>query len=237
MKRLRYTHILTLMILCISLLPACTELDNYDEPEWGTIYGKLIDSVTGEPMLTEQPGGFRIRYIEQGYQFDVSPQNFHGKADGTFERSDIVPATYKVLPIEGPFIPVIDSATVVVPPNGRAEVNFTVTPYLNVNASAVASGTTIEVTYTLSRPQFTSKIQERKTLCSDVPTVSHANGVFIKHVTTTLSGISDEVILSTTYKDVITGLQSGKTYWVRAAARVNASGRFNYSPVFEVKLP
>lgn len=237
MKSLKYTYILIFLVLCGGFLAGCTELDNYEEPEWGTIYGKLIDSVTGEPMLTEQPNGFRIRYIEQDYEFDVSPQNFHGKADGTFERSDIVPAAYKVFPIEGPFIPVSDSATVVVPPNGRAEVNFTVTPYLNVNASAVVSGTAIEVTYTISRPQFTSKIQERKTLCSDIPTVSHANGVFIKHVTTNLSGVSDNVILSTTYKDVITGLQSGKTYWVRAAARVNASGRFNYSPVFEVTIP
>jgi hypothetical protein len=216
-------------------LVSCTELDNYDAPT-GTIYGKVIDNITNEPILTEEPNGFRVRYIEQNYiNPSVSVQNFYGKADGTFERGYIFPATYKVFPIEGAFFPVTDSATVVVEDNGRTEVNFTVTPYLNVTASAVADGNDIVITYNISRTQTGDKIAVRRALCSYVPTVS--NTVYYKDVTTSLTGISDEVILETTYTDTIQDFPSG-TYYVRAAARTNnANSRFNYSPVMKIEIP
>ncbi len=222
-------------LTCLFCLLACTKLDNYTAPT-GTIYGKVIDAVTQQPLLTEIPNGFRIRYIEQDYiNPNVSVQNFYGKADGSFERGYIFAASYKVFPIEGAFFPVKDSTLVVVTDNQKTEVIFTVVPYLNIDASVKVDGKNIVVDYKISRPQVGDKIFQRRALCSKVPTVN--NTVFYKDVTTNLSGINDNTILNTNYSDTIKGLAAG-TYYVRAAARTsNANSKFNYSAVVEVVVP
>lgn len=217
------------------LLGACSDLDNYDPPT-GTIYGRLIDETSDEPFETEQPNGFRIRYIEQDYiNPNVAIQNFHGKADGSFERSDIFPATFKVFPIEGAFFPLTDSATVTV--SGRTEVNFNIVPYLHLNATAEAyNGNNIIVRYNISRSLAGPKIMERKALCSHIPTVN--NTVWLQQAATNLSSLSDDTILAGSYADTIKALETGKTYYIRAAARTaNANNRFNYSKTISITLP
>ena len=55
-----------LSVLCltvIGMMVSCNKFDNYDAPD-GTISGKVIDNVTGNPIITEQPHGFRIKYDE-----------------------------------------------------------------------------------------------------------------------------------------------------------------------------
>jgi len=217
------------------LLAACSKLDNYEGPT-GTIFGKVIDSVTKQPIFTEQPNGILIRYIEQDYiNSKVSPQSFFVKADGTFEKAGVFAATYKVLPVEGAFFPIKDTSTITVDDNGHTEVNFTVTPYLNLAASAKADGNNIVVTYNISRPRAADKIMERKALASVVPTVN--NTTWFKNVTTGTNNVNDNVILSTTYSDTIKALPSGK-YYVRAAARTgNSYNKFNYSAIAEVTIP
>ena len=216
-------------------LAGCSKLDNYEAPN-GTLFGNIIDSVTKQPILTEQPNGIQIRYIEQNYiNPKVSVQNFFVKDNGTYERAMLFAATYKVIPVEGAFFPVTDTALVTINENGRTELNFTVTPYLNLTANARADGNNIIVTYNITRPRAADKIIERKALVSVVPTVN--NTTWFKNVTTSTSSITDNVILSTTYNDTIKSLASG-TYYVRAAARTgNAYNKFNYSSVATISIP
>jgi hypothetical protein len=213
------------------LLAACSEIDNYGEPN-GAIYGTLTDNITNEPLQSEQPNGFNIKLFEKGGQMN-SPIIFSGKADGTYENAWIFQNEYKVIPTEGAFFPV---DTVVVNVGSRTEVNFTVIPFLAVvNASVQPSAGKITASYRIARSRVGDKIIERKTLVSKIPTVN--NAIYNWKQDTNVSGIADEDLLGTQFTDEVTGLAAGK-YYVRIAVTTNnALKRYNYSEVFEVTVP
>lgn len=221
----------SVMIVLFTII-SC-EYDNYDPPSAG-IQGTVTDAITGESFQSEQPEGYRIRLIEQGYS-DPVPIDFWGRADGTFGHSKLFPAEYEVIPIEGAFFS--SDAIMVDVQHSETEVNFTVTPFLAITASAdLTPDNDVVISYTISRDQAGDKIIQRHSLAAEQPAVS--NNVFDHRVSQNLSGITDEDILNTQYSDTLTGLQPGQTYYVRAAARTdNFLGRYNYSEVFEIEIP
>lgn len=216
----------------IAFMSACKKIDNYDAPN-GAIYGKLVDKVTGEPLLSEQPNGYTIKLFEKNGSMN-SPVSFQGKADGTYENTMIFQNEYKVIPCEGAFFP-LDTVSLRV--GARTELNFDITPFLSVAGAAVSpSAGKITTSYKITRPQAADKIVERETLVSSIPTVNSV--VFDFKATTDLSGISDTDVLAASYTDEVTGLVSGKTYYVRIAVRTNNElKRYNYSKVFQVIIP
>ena len=71
----------------IPLLCSCT-VDTYDTPS-ETLTGKLV-CPDGSPLITEQPNGFKIRLNEVvGGNVTNLPQDFWGRADGTFTNTKI----------------------------------------------------------------------------------------------------------------------------------------------------
>ena len=77
---------------------------------------------------------------------------------------------------------------------------------------------------------------ERKAVAFQSDKVSST--VFNAQVTTNLSAIPDEDILDTEFTDTITGLESGKTYYVRVAAKTNNSNnKYNYSEIIQITVP
>lgn len=60
------------------------EVDNFDQPE-ASIYGRIIDSTTGENYLTDQ-GDVHIRIWEKSYSDNPNPQDLAVKMDGTYNR-------------------------------------------------------------------------------------------------------------------------------------------------------
>lgn len=144
---------ISFLLLLFSVLFSCTELDNYDEPD-ARLNGEVIDKVTGEPLSTEQPQGFRIRYREVSEKYpDAQNYYFWGKADGSFNNSKMFAATYEVTPVEGPFMtPTPEIVTV----EGTTTVRFEVTPYLSISADRIdfnASAKSLHVEFNVSRPQ------------------------------------------------------------------------------------
>ncbi len=233
---MKHKHIFYGLVSLLVLTVSCGEDDNYAAPDAG-IRGSVIDNITKQPIQTEMPNGIRIRMLEKKY---ATPANidFWVKADGTFENTKVFTGVYDIMPIEGAFFPV-DAKEVNV--QGMTEVNFTVIPYLAITASAAASPGTVTFTYKLSRSQAAGKITEARVMASSIPTVNttvfdQINGAN-KSVTRDLSGIDDEVILDSEYTDTIAGLVSGKTYYVRVAARTSTIAKYNYSPVIIVQVP
>lgn len=229
MKRKYLQYILGLVIVAVSCKK---DIDDYAEPK-DTIKGKIIDDITGAPILTEQPDGIKMRLFEDGYGSNLVSIDFWTKSDGTYEQGRIFPATYKVVPAEGAFFPV-DTQTVTV--NGVAEADFTVTPFLAVEATITPGSGSVSATYKLKRTRVGDKISDAKILASGVPTVSNAVYDPGKSVTRTLTDIPDTTILATQYTDILSGLESGKTYYVRVAARTGGA-KYNYSPVTAVTIP
>lgn len=227
----RYSNIFGLIMIVIGLTFSSCEQDNYSLPQGG-IKGSVLDS-SNNPIQTEQPGGIKIRMIELKYGDGVTPNDFWCKADGTFVNEFVFEGKYKVVPIEGAFFPV-DPVEVNI--SGVTNVDFKVVPYLKIEATASLSGGNVVVSYKLSRERVGGKITEVKTLVSSYPTVS--NTINEKSITHNLSGTDDVSILATNYTDTVTGLSSGKTYYIRVGAiAVNSYNKFNYSAIFEIKIP
>lgn len=223
-----------LCLLVAALTVSCEKLDNYDGPE-ETLTGRVIDQVSGEPIITEQPNGFRIKMSEISWSDNPEPEYFWGKADGTFTNTKIFAGTYEVSPVEGAFFPV-EPQTVTL--KGNVNVDFKVIPYLTVTASEIkrVNDETLEVTYTISRSQVGDKILDARVFASTNPNVG------INILTNDLSPLKDlkevpdEEILQTTFKETIKGLKKGKTYYVRVGARTdNFSKRYNFTKITKIE--
>lgn len=220
--------IVSLFTIFSSLVTSC-EIDNYEPPKDG-FKGALIDSTLNIPFQAGSQS--RIRMSEVKYGPAALLTYTPTKPDGTFENSPMFGGKYKMVPIEGAFFP---ADTVVVNIKGMTEVNFKVEPFLRIKASAIVLANSVTVTYNLSRSRASGKISMCKTLLSASSLVS--NSVSEKDVTNDVSAQSDATILTRTFTDTITGLQSG-TYYVRAAALANNSlSSYNYSEVIKIEIP
>jgi hypothetical protein len=221
-----------ILVFVIAAFNSCGKIDNYDAPNGG-IYGKVTDLITNEGIQTEEPNGFNIKLFEKGGLMNI-PITFSGKPDGTYENKFIFQNEYKVLPVEGAFYQIVDTAVVQV--GTHTEVNFSVVPYVAVTNVTVTAGVgSVTAVYNIARTQVGGKISTRKTLVSRVPTCSNTVNDF--STSTSITSITDDVLLATQFTDVVTGLTSGKTYWVRVGVlATNSLNRYNYSKVFEVTI-
>ena len=120
--------------IAILSLPSCFKLDNWDEPDC-TFYGTIFDSYTEKPLLASQ-NDWQIRIWERSWTGQeggaTTQQDLRIKQDGTFQNTKLFAGTYDMLPYDGPFWQVIDTAKNVVL-KGKVEQNFTVTPYLVID--------------------------------------------------------------------------------------------------------
>ena len=228
MKRIKLFSLCLLAAFGVS----CADVDNYDAPE-ETIRGTVTDLITGEPLVTEQPNGFRIQLAEISWSDNPQLEYFWGKADGTFQNTRLFPGTYEVTPIEGPFFDV-EAKTVEV--KGVTEVNFEVMPYLHVTASIQRNGETLNVTYNIERQRVGEKIIDARVFVSTNPNVG--SNILDNDLSPMrdFSSTPDEEVLGATYQETITGLEVGRTYYVRVGARTDAGDkRYNFTKTVELQ--
>jgi hypothetical protein len=164
------------MLICLTAisLNSC-ELDNYAEPQ-ETLKGKVVDVVTGEPVLTDQGSeGTRIRLNELSWKETAVPSNFdfYCKKEGVFQNTKVFKGHYNVR-IDGAFIPLVRrnaaGDTLVdeskyIDIKGVTEVNFQVQPFLRlewVGTPTVNNGkitASFKVTRGVSPADFKAKIE------------------------------------------------------------------------------
>lgn len=222
------------LLIVIMILISCGKIDNYKAPDGG-IYGKLVDSITMDNLQNDQPNGFAIKLFENGASM-TSPIRSTGKSDGTYENAFVFQNEYMVVPTDGAFFPVDTARGVKI--GTHTELNFNVMPFLAVtNVKVTPSTGQITAEYKIARSRIGDKIVQRKTLVSKIPTVN--NVVFdYNFQDNNLSGTPDANVLATNFTDVVSGLTSGTTYYVRIAVRTdNPLKKYNYSKVFTVKIP
>ncbi|MCL3853843.1 DUF3823 domain-containing protein [Parabacteroides sp. GYB001] len=226
-------NLLMCMLFVLGMM-SCGDIDNMEGPN-AAIAGSLIDETTNKPIISEQPNGFRIKMVETSWSESATPEYFWGKADGTFKNTKIFSATYDVQPVEGAFFPVEPVSVTI---KKSENIDFKVTPYLAIHPKKVEiAGDAIEVEWTISRPKVGDKILDTRVF------VVHDNlNVGTNYFTTALSpmidlsSVPDEEALSTTYKQTITGLTKGKTYYVKIGARTdNSSKRYNFAETVKLE--
>jgi len=234
------------IVAVLGLLYGCTKPDNYPGPD-SAFSGNVIDSVTGQNLLTET-GGFQIEMLEYSWSANPDPYYIPSKPDGSYEDTRIFSGHYGVFPTQGAFWPPADSILRDI--KGNATQNFTVVPYLEVlNFTHVLSGDTLYMSFQISAPykQGLPQIIDAWPFVNNTPFVG--SGAMISNYTNSSEGNPskntidinsnwDDSLLTKTYTMMVPGLLPGRTFYARVGVRVNDSyKKFNFSPVIEVDVP
>lgn len=251
MKKITYI-LLGMLLVGVS---SCYKKDNYDGPD-ARIYGNIIDSYTGQPLLSSQ-NDWQIRMVETSWTGGVptgsDQPNIPIKQDGSYNNSKYFAGTYDMVLFNGPFWPVDTVRNVDVTRNGTQK-DFTVTPYLQViDFTPTLVGTDLTMTFRLKAPKRDGMpdLYDIKGYLSLTEFVGQSNYINIPEYTQNITGrvatINPRKSWMAYFGDVDTSpvltlgpyvVKSGYTYNVRVGANVNAGGRtFNYSEIKQVKVP
>lgn len=239
------------IVLEILLLASCSlfRLDNYDAPE-ETLFGKVTDVKTGEPVLTDQGSeGIRVRIVETSWEGNVTPQDFNCRPDGTFRNTRLFEADYNIR-VDGPFVPIVledadgnivRNSSVDTRIKGNTEVNFEVQPFLKVEivgAPTVSAGkvsVNVKVTRATTRDELFAAMAPTKTWKDAYANVTDIQ-LFVSRSSSVgyrsrdnrwsselkFSGAAFETELGKSVKIKSNGtIPSGQKVFVRAAARIN----------------
>ena len=229
--------IFSLAYIAVSILLVSCEIDNYEGPD-GTLTGSVTDAMTGNPIQTEQPNGFRIKYEELSWSETSPSQYFWGRPDGTYRNTKLFDGHYRIAVVEGAFLSP-ESQEIDIRSGNVTTVNFTVTPYLSFsNVSVVKAGeSNVKVTFTINRNIPSAALRDYQIFASSkTPYVGRNEGASesaISKGSTTLTeanlGVPIEVILN--------NYVAGKTYYIRIGAScVNPSNRYNMTEVFKIQF-
>jgi hypothetical protein len=216
---------------------ASCEVDNYTGPD-GALTGSVIDAVTGQPILTEQPNGYRIKYKEISWSETATDQYLWGKPDGTFSHTKLFAGTYEMSAVEGAF-PASEVQTVEIKPGGAATVQFTVTPYISFsNVSIVKEGaSSVKVTFTITRNVSGADLQDYRIFASSLtPHIGANTGGSENNVSKAATPLT-EADLGVPIEVTLDNYEAGKTYYIRAGARcTNPSNRYNMTEVVKIQF-
>lgn len=124
-----------LLILGLLLSLSSCELDNYDGPD-AALSGQILDHNGNRLQTLQGSGNMRLKLEELSWSkgdtsIAIIPYYLNVKQDGTYINDKLFAGEYRITPIEGAFYP-YDEAGELVTIKGRTTLDFTVTPYLNV---------------------------------------------------------------------------------------------------------
>ncbi|RVU00141.1 DUF3823 domain-containing protein [Mucilaginibacter limnophilus] len=240
-----------LLLLGISVLAvsACTKTDNYEGPN-ASFEGRIIDATTGENLQSET-GSTQIRLEQQDWETTASPQTIPSKYDGTFKDTKLFKGKYKVVPTNGGFWPVYDTATVDIGSNTQH--NFEVTPYAKITnfSSELVDGNTLRLTFTID-PPVTAGLPTLRTIQPLVNITSMVGtGATIRDYSVTerlnmngkafaeLPDVSTDVdVAGKTMTLEVPNLKRGTKFYVRVGVQWNDSfASWNLSNILEVQVP
>ena len=249
------------------------EIDNYDAPG-ETLQGEVVDVATGEPVLTDQGSeGIRVRLKELSWGDNATYNpDFYCMPDGTFQNTKVFNGNYNVQ-VDGPFVPLVREDENGVPLadeswtgdiKGVTKVKFEVQPFLKVEWAGdptVSNGkitARVRVTRAVSEADFRAKIEPMGGYSTAFLNVTDIQ-LFVSYSSSVgyrarderwsgkneYSGSAFNSLLGTPVTiQSIGAIPSGRTVFVRAAARINydtpkGSGtkRWNYSEALEVMIP
>lgn len=249
------------------------ELDNYEEPA-ETLQGEVVNVANGEPVLTDQGSeGIRVRLTELSWGDNVKENpDFFCMPNGTFQNTKLFKGNYNIR-IDGPFIPLVREdgnhvpladETKTMDISGVTKVKFEVQPFLKVEwvgKPTVSNGkitAKVRITRGVSEADFQSKIEPMGGYSNTFLNITDIQ-LFVSYSSTVgyrarderwsskieYTGSSFNALLGQTVTiQSIGSIPSGRTVFIRAAARINydtpkGSGirRWNYNEATEVMVP
>jgi hypothetical protein len=237
---------ITVFGLVLAVAFSSCEIDNYAEPD-GHITGTLIDAITGQPYITEQPNGFRVNCRWAAWSGDETSasQSFWGKADGTYNNDKIFAGTLIVGVGNGSFHN-IPSDTLEVRSKKTTVHDFTVTPYVSfydvsiVKDPNTAGGAVITFTLRTNPLYAADTVQSAATIRDySIFATQRSSKVGINVFDSDVSVINTRLTEADLGKPIVvrkSGFKSGATYYIRVGARCNESTDARHNMTEIVKL-
>lgn len=247
--------------LAMTFMTSCDwfTLDNqagYD----AQVYGTLVDSETGDPVLSEIYGtdsgwgvsisaGY-LTVIELGWDAEAN-QNWNVKNNGTYRNNLVFAGQYKMNTANANYYPVTSEFEL---KKGENKIDFTVTPYARVTEQKIWYDTEsrkIKATCKVEvvDPTKTNSLKEVRLCCytdcfvgSGFNNCKNDAGAVAKDVAFDANGIAAvELSIDTQDAGNQTEFMYERTHYVRIAALatgsgVNTASRYNFSPTYALKL-
>lgn len=224
----RTIRIIGVLSLFCSLM-AC-ELDNYDRPA-ASIHGVFLDKDTGEPIEQDIVRGTQIEYQEGKF---TATQYMAVKPDGSYRNNLMFLGEYRITPVRGNFEPL---DTEVVKISGDTQLDFHVIPYLRIrNVSIFKNGDKVKALFKIQQTGY-DKVSKIGLYAG----LDQAAGATVNQSSVEIpigDNVTDDVYY-TIEMDITrnTGLKSGRTYYFRVGALIDApEAKFNYAPAVELSL-
>lgn len=225
--------IIYLFAILATILCSCEKLDNYDAPNGG-IYGTIIDATTNEPVPLPVQGssGVIINMFEQNTSATKSI-DFYAKYDGSYANTQVFNGDYQVV-VNGPFTQTAEQTISI---EGQTEINFSVTPYARIDASAVSSGKTVTISYSATASSSEFNVSEVYGYWNFAPGIddsgnNHAEKVKVTETSGTL--VFDLENSSVYQENEYKIIDNGNKVYFRVGAKTN--GAVNYSNIIELTL-
>jgi len=249
-------NILSCICLCAILLTvtSCFKKDDYAAPG-ETLTGTIIDSVSGAPIQTEQGSGIRLKLDDLSWNDNPVPLYFWVKQDGTFNNTKLFAGQYRVTPVDGPFVPLVqydedgkivedNSKTVQV--KGVTNVSFTVQPFLEVSwmgDPVVNADSTVTVQVKFSRgtsdPAYQFDVTDVYLFVSEAPYVGNNDfdNRYSKQISYSGTAGNDEI--GKTISITTSKMPGNRSYYIRVGARTadNVQKRYNYTDIKTISVP
>lgn len=232
---------------------SCFKIDDTATPD-KVLTGNVVDSTTSMPIQTEQGNGIRIKMDELSWSANPIPTYFWVKQDGTFNDTKIFAGRYRVTPVDGPFVPLIQlnsngdttinrSKTLEI--NGTTKLNFTVEPFLKVewvSDPVVNSDSTVSVQIKFSRgttnPAYQFNVTDAYLFVSENSYVGNNNFDVRYSTQVSYSGTAGNALLGQTVAIKTKKMPGNRTYYIRVGARTadNVQKRYNYTNIKPVSI-
>ncbi|MBS1606429.1 MAG: DUF3823 domain-containing protein [Bacteroidetes bacterium] len=250
-----FFYITGAFLLALSLA-GCSKYDNYPAPD-ASLTGTIFDSVTGKPFQTE-PNGMRIYALQTSYKLTTTPipLYYNVMPDGSWNNTAVFSGSYKLYPTDGAFVPVvysnsqgtaIDHGSQIVNVQGVTKVNFTVTPFLEVEwvgDPQINPDSSVTVTCKFTRgtqdPSRQFNVTDVFLFISETDYVSNGSyeNKFSKDIL--YSGTAGNALLGQTVSITsLPGLGHRRNWYLRVGARTadNVNKRYNYTEVKTINIP
>jgi hypothetical protein len=231
-----------LFITALSFALISCEKDNYDAPDC-TLQGKITDPA-GKPLQVQQgSGSMRLRMDELTWE-NALPLYYNVRQDGSYVNTKVFAATYRITPVEGPFYPLdIETEGKVVDVKGTTTVDFTVTPYLDIEwvDGPTATGGNITASFRFKRNPSPKagvampSVKDYQMFISNTQYVGNNNydASVVNAVQSVTNDKEGQVITISTRAP----LKRAVRHWVRIGVRCNDSySKYNYTDIRTVDI-
>jgi len=219
----------TIKFLALSLCAVSCTLDNYEQPN-ASLYGRVVDFETGEPILQDIVNGSQIQIVQLGYSDqEDSPRYLNFKFDGSYCENNLFKGTYEISVLKSNFGTLKDTIEI----SGPTKYDIKAKPNVNIE--------NVEYNYDAAEGELTATFNLKsagnyalRNIAIVGGRTSNATTMGIRTFAVTSGDCAGPVDPERRYSlTMFSDAVEDGDYYLRIAAETEASDQFNYSETVE----